>query len=142
MNYKSFKLGNNCINKFLMRIRQFSELFSKFNSLNSLLNSRNVDSSVYKPTPYLAHPFLQSIYNISEPLLPYEFDREKIYFDDGGHISLDWCAKKIDNPNPPILFIMHGLTGGSEMNYIKALMSEAANDGYKSVCLNSRGINN
>ncbi len=37
---------------------------------------------------------------------------------------------------------MHGLTGGSEMNYIKALMSEAAIDGYKSVCLNSRGINN
>jgi predicted alpha/beta-fold hydrolase len=37
---------------------------------------------------------------------------------------------------------MHGLTGGSEMNYIKALMGEAAIDGYKSVCLNSRGINN
>ena len=28
------------------------------------------------------------------------------------------------------------------MNYIKVLMTEAAKDGYKSVCLNSRGINN
>jgi uncharacterized protein len=36
---------------------------------------------------------------------------------------------------------MHGLTGGSEMNYIKALMQEASLDGYKSVCMNSRGIN-
>jgi predicted alpha/beta-fold hydrolase len=75
-------------------------------------------------------------------LKAYEFDRERIFFEDGGHISLDWCAKKLENPNPPILFIMHGLTGGSEMNYIKALMAEASNDGYKSVCLNSRGINN
>lgn len=116
-------------------------MFSKVNFSNPLANLKNTDSSVYKPTPYLAHPFLQSIYNISEPIFKYDFEREKIFFDDGGHISLDWCAKKQDNPNPPILFIMHGLTGGSEMNYIKALMSEAANDGFKSVCLNSRGIN-
>lgn len=134
-----------------MKIRQFSELLSKVNIPNPLINlkrlnresnSKAEEMTVYKPTPYLAHPFLQSIYNISEPLLPYEFEREKIFFEDGGHISLDWCAKKIENPNPPILFIMHGLTGGSEMNYIKALMREAANDGYKAVCMNSRGINN
>lgn len=134
-----------------MKIRQFSELLTKVAIPNPLVNlkrgnkNRNLKSenlNDYKPTPYLAHPFLQSIYNISEPQHKYEFEREKIFFEDGGHISLDWCAKKIDNPNPPILFIMHGLTGGSEMNYIKALMREAANDGYKSVCLNSRGINN
>jgi predicted alpha/beta-fold hydrolase len=37
---------------------------------------------------------------------------------------------------------MHGLTGGSEMNYIKELMKPAAEEGYCCVCLNSRGINN
>ena len=114
-----------------MKIRQFSELLSKVTIPNPLINLKRLNQesnlktgemNVYKPTPYLAHPFLQSIYNISEPLHRYEFEREKIFFEDGGHISLDWCAKKIDNPNPPILFIMHGLTGGSEMNYIKALM--------------------
>jgi predicted alpha/beta-fold hydrolase len=125
-----------------MKIKQFSELFSKLNKLNSFITSRSKGQQGYKPTPYLTHPFLQSIYNISEPLQAYEFEREKIFFEDGGHISLDWCAKKQSNPNPPILFIMHGLTGGSEMNYIKVLMGEASKDGFKSVCMNSRGINN
>lgn len=37
---------------------------------------------------------------------------------------------------------MHGLTGGSEMNYIKVLVEEARRNGYRSVCLNSRGICN
>ncbi len=37
---------------------------------------------------------------------------------------------------------MHGLTGGSEMNYIKVLVEEARLNGYRSVCLNSRGICN
>lgn len=37
---------------------------------------------------------------------------------------------------------MHGLTGGSEMNYVKALVTEAENQGFCCVALNSRGINN
>lgn len=82
-----------------MKIKQISSLLSKVtipNPLVNLISNKPNDSNVYKPTPYLAHPFLQSIYNISEPLLPYEFEREKIFFEDGGHISLDWCAKKIE----------------------------------------------
>lgn len=58
-----------------MKIRQFSELISKINIFDQLASSQSTNSSVYKPTPYLAHPFLQSIYNISEPLLPYNFKR-------------------------------------------------------------------
>lgn len=63
-----------------MRIRQFSEFISKVNLLNSISNLRSTDSAVYRPTPYLTHPFLQSIYNISEPLIQYQFEREKIFF--------------------------------------------------------------
>jgi predicted alpha/beta-fold hydrolase len=37
---------------------------------------------------------------------------------------------------------MHGLTGGSDMNYIKEMIAPAVADGYCCVCLNSRGINN
>ena len=29
----------------------------------------------YRPTPYLTHPFLQSVYNITEPLHPSNFHR-------------------------------------------------------------------
>jgi hypothetical protein len=48
-----------------MKIRQISQLLSKSNLLSPLQNLTNSDPTVYKPTPYLAHPFLQSIYNIS-----------------------------------------------------------------------------
>jgi hypothetical protein len=81
-----------------MKIKKITQLLSKVTLPNPLVNLKTTNSSnsnVYKPTPYLTHPFLQSIYNISEPLHPYEFEREKIFFEDGGHISLDWCAKKI-----------------------------------------------
>lgn len=42
--------------------------------------------------------------------------REKLFFEDGGHISLDWQNKTTTenfHEHAPILFIMHGLTGGS-----------------------------
>lgn len=106
----------------------------------------------YNPTPYLTHPFFQVIYNLSEPRLPLEYNRERIYFEDGGHVSLDWALPqqfsdgKWQEVEPeehtPIFFVMHGLTGGSEMNYIKALIDEARKNGFRSVCLNSRGICN
>lgn len=83
-----------------MKTKHFSSLLAKVKIPNTLVNfkkTKSSNSNVYKPTPYLAHPFLQSIYNISEPLKAYEFDREKIFFEDGGHISLDWCAKKSKN---------------------------------------------
>jgi hypothetical protein len=34
---------------------------------------------------------MQVVYNISEPRLKLEYQREKIFFDDGGHVSLDWA---------------------------------------------------
>jgi predicted alpha/beta-fold hydrolase len=51
---------------------------------------------LYKPTLYLSHPFFQSVYNITEPRHKLNYTREKIFFDDGGHVSLDWapCLKK------------------------------------------------
>lgn len=80
------------------------------------------------------------------------YEREKIFFDDGGHVSLDWALPQImwngkwvdeeAGDQTPIFFVMHGLTGGSEMNYIKALIDEARKNGFRSVCLNSRGICN
>lgn len=40
-----------------------------------------------------------------------------------------------------IMIILHGLTGGSECNYIQALVQEARNKGYRVVVLNQRGVN-
>ena len=51
---------------------------SKLNTMPSTQKKNITDN--YQPTPYLAHPFLQSVYNITEPMLPFEFKREKIFF--------------------------------------------------------------
>ncbi len=53
-----------------------------------------------------------------------EFERQKIYFVDGGHITLDWSNKKQADEGRPIILIMHGMTGGSESKYIKALVKK------------------
>jgi predicted alpha/beta-fold hydrolase len=44
------------------------------------------------------------------------------------------------NEKTPICFVMHGLTGGSDMNYIKVLLQEAERNMFRGVCMNSRGI--
>jgi hypothetical protein len=54
-----------------MKIRQFSEVFSRLNSLNPLQTMFISDPNIYKPTPYLSHPFLQSIYDITVPQMQY-----------------------------------------------------------------------
>ena len=50
------------------------------------------------------------------------FKRERVFFKDGGHICMDWAEDRTESDKPPILMIMHGLTGGSETNYIRALV--------------------
>ena len=60
---------------------------------------------------------------------PFKYEREYINLADGGLISLDWayplikCDKKgykevTDAYHAPIFFIVHGLTGGSNKDYI------------------------
>ncbi len=36
---------------------------------------------------------------------------------------------------------MHGMTGGSETKYIRALAVKAVENNYMCVCINGRGIN-
>lgn len=124
-----------------MKIKNLTKLLGSRFVGSTHSESKKTDVHHYRPTPYLAHPFLQSVYNITEPKFPFEFKREKIFFDDGGHISLDWLPPSTHRQNPPVLFVMHGLTGGSDMNYIKELVRPAAEEGYCCVCLNSRGVN-
>lgn len=68
---------------------------------------------------------LQSIYELTSPQIRVNFERQKIYFTDGGHISLDWSNRKMADEGKPIVLIMHGMTGGSDTKYIKALVKKA-----------------
>lgn len=97
-----------------MKYSQLQQLTNYISKIPNLArNKKELPSPLFKPTSLLAHPLLQSIYNIAEPVMPFEMKREKIFFEDGGHIALDWTPHLNPKSKPPILFIMHGLTGGS-----------------------------
>ncbi|KAL4442852.1 hypothetical protein ABPG74_010741 [Tetrahymena malaccensis] len=109
-----------------------------------------LDEHNYKPTPYMSNRFVQSLFNITfSDNIHVSYKRELVNLQDGGQISLDW-ALPIDqqtdqeyNPSDDtkILFVIHGLTGGSNMNYIKEMIQQGQTSGYRCVAFNSRGIN-
>lgn len=90
--------------------------------LKFLLPFKPQDSqSLYSPTPYLKSHYLQSIYELYSPHIEVPFERERVFFTDGGHVSLDWLGKSDVHEEKPVILIMHGMTGGSETKYIRAL---------------------
>ena len=93
------------------------------------------------PNFYLKYPLLQSFYNVVTPeAYQINFNREYVPLPDGGQISLDWTYPKEPLENK-ILFIIHGLTGGSEMPYVQSLVGESINTGFTTVVFHNRGIN-
>ncbi|KAM3131088.1 hypothetical protein pb186bvf_016786 [Paramecium bursaria] len=94
----------------------------------------------YVPTFYLPHRLLQLIYCTRvEPPIQIQFERQIFKLQDGGQLALDWVNK--DSPTQkPLILITHGLTGGSDSNYIKDAAQRLKQLGYQVVCFNQRGV--
>lgn len=58
---------------------------------------------------------------------------------DGGEVALDW-AEKDCSVTSPIVIILPGLTGGSQAEYVKCLVSAARKVGIRCVIFNNRGL--
>jgi len=103
-------------------------------------------------------PLLQGIMNKAPPDAAVRYMREPVSLPDGGQIMLDWAlpVKKVQYVGTPlygryypyqpsddnkIIFIIHGLTGGSETNYIQTIVEAARRKGYRAVVMNQRGVN-
>lgn len=71
------------------------------------------------------------------PTLSYR--RELLTLKDGGEIALDWSEHNCDVKSPVIL-ILPGLTGASQSEYIKCLVTAANNFGARVVVFNNRGL--
>ena len=130
------------------------------NEYNKQLVSRLAElyNTNFYPSIMCLNPLLQSaMHTYSHPVIVKYF-REPLLLSDGGQVTLDWAlpVKRIDYTgtpvqgkyypyNPPndnkIMFIIHGLTGGSETNYIQALVDNARKKGYRVVVMNHRGVN-
>ncbi|XP_011701939.1 PREDICTED: phospholipase ABHD3 [Wasmannia auropunctata] len=68
-----------------------------------------------------------------------EYRREILALSDGGEVALDW-AEKDCSITSPIVVILPGLTGGSQAEYIKCLVSAARKNGIRCVIFNNRGL--
>ncbi|KAG5346644.1 ABHD3 Phospholipase, partial [Acromyrmex charruanus] len=73
-------------------------------------------------------------------ILPYlEYRREILALSDGGEVALDW-AEKDCSITSPIVVILPGLTGGSQAEYVKCLVSASRKNGIRCVIFNNRGL--
>ena len=102
-------------------------------------------SSGFLSTPWINSGFLQSYFGSTsrhlsseiELIKHIEYTRKTKIFSDGGTYSIDTYGKA----SKIILFIVPGLTGGSESAYIKNLVAEGEKRGFQSIVMNGRGIN-
>lgn len=126
---------------------------------NSLVSSlTHLYDTHFYPSLYGTRPLLQAIMNTSPPEEPVRYTREPLILPDGGQVALDWAlpVKQVNNEgthlhgryypykapkDTKILFLIHGLTGGSETNYIQTLVNAAIRKGYRTVVMNQRGVN-
>lgn len=109
----------------------------------------------FYPTFYIFGALLQSIMN--GVIVPHvNFQREYLKLQDGGTIALDWADpfRKVENANgsskyvevpadetTPTIFVIHGLTGGSNTGYIRGLVTRAQKRGFRVVVFQHRGVN-
>lgn len=68
-----------------------------------------------------------------------KYRREILTLLDGGEVALDW-AEKDCSVTSPIVILLPGLTGGSQAEYIKCLVSAARKIGVRCVIFNNRGL--
>lgn len=65
--------------------------------------------------------------------------REVLRLKDGGEVALDWLETDCV-ADAPIIIILPGLTGESQADYIKCLVTQANHRGIKCVVFNNRGL--
>ncbi|XP_031844691.1 abhydrolase domain containing Hydr1 isoform X2 [Nomia melanderi] len=72
-------------------------------------------------------------------LPPIVYRREILTLSDGGEVALDW-AEEGSSVTSPIVIILPGLTGESQAEYIKCLVTSAKKVGIRCVIFNNRGL--
>lgn len=67
------------------------------------------------------------------------YRREVLALKDGGEVALDWLEEGCE-PDAPLILILPGLTGESQAEYIKCLVTAANMIGIRTVVFNNRGL--
>jgi len=69
-----------------------------------------------------------------------EYTREILGLKDGGDVALDWRHPASATAETPVVVILPGLTGGSQTEYVKGLVSACDKIKVRVVVFNNRGI--
>jgi predicted alpha/beta-fold hydrolase len=102
----------------------------------------------YRPTAWLPSQLPQTLYYLAHPPPTPCTPRQTLRTKDGGTLSLQWNDAAADVGNRelgwsgrrPLVFVMHGLTGGSGRSYVGEVVRAAGRYGYAAVAVNSRGV--
>ncbi|KAI9350549.1 hypothetical protein DFJ73DRAFT_832572, partial [Zopfochytrium polystomum] len=82
--------------------------------------------AVFTPTRWLQNNHLQSAFvQVLKGAPPFvTYDRELVHLSDGNTLALDWCPSVPQDPDDPtpIIFMIHGLNGGSSEYYIRSFI--------------------
>lgn len=94
--------------------------------------------SRFKPHPLLRHAHLQTIgpFLLRSPA-PIALRIERLETDDGDFIDIGWSGE--DNTGAAIAVLIHGLTGGFQSTYLRALAQLLIGRGWRVVILQLRG---
>ena len=93
-------------------------------------------SLYFKPAWWWRNPHLQTIYPaLFRKKLLLERQRERLITPDQDFLDLDWH----EEPDKPLVILLHGLSGSSESGYILGLQQALQHVGFASVALNFRG---
>lgn len=68
-----------------------------------------------------------------------KYRRELLTLKDGGEVALDWTDYDCQEDSPVVL-ILPGLTGASQSEYIKCLVTAAGTIGTRVAVFNNRGL--
>ena len=80
----------------------------------------------YRPTPWIFNGHLMTMFGaLFRPLPSISFERILLTVDStGGTIAIDWHSRP--HHHQPILLLLHGLTGGSDNEYIRWMILSAS----------------
>jgi hypothetical protein len=97
--------------------------------------------SSFIPAWWLRNPHLQTIWGslLRPPPINVRTRRERLELPDNDFLDLDWLEPSDDNPERPIILILHGLAGNIDSHYAKAILKSVQDQGWRAVFMHYRG---
>lgn len=97
-----------------------------------------MSQSSFKPAWWLPNSHLQTLWPVlCKRSIKIPLKRERIDLPDGDFIDLDWSPA--ENPDSPLILMLHGLEGSIESHYAKSMLLQFMGRGWRGVFMHFRG---